>query len=378
MSINNKYVVIRNVILVAFCGYCVSFLFPLSDAFWKYIVILLEVFCIYECSKYKFNGFERSILIFEAFVIFNAIITMISGQAFASTLVSKSMLALPSFVAFGYLGKKGVLTDRLVVVVIIVFTICGYLEFYHWADFFNSYSPENEYNTIGINIFLFVIPLLLFIKKRLISVLAFFVCITYLLIGAKRGLILCAIVPSFLFITSLFKGKKSLFHRAIIPIIIVALIYLVSNLIESYGIITERYNSTMEGNSSGRDVLYSTYYHTWKDSNPFNMLFGFGTAATERSFIGLKAHSDWIEILYDYGIFGIILYFVYFINLIKLYVNNRKSEYANIFLCIVWICGLKSIFSFVFFDSELLALAVSYGYVVGKQYNTSISNSLAK
>ena len=106
----------------------------------------------------------------------------------------------------------------------------------------------------------------------------------------------------------------------------------------------------------------------------FNKLFGFGTAATERTYLGMKAHSDWIEVLFDYGILGIVLYVFYFINLIKLYVKNRKSDYSSIYLCILWICGLKSIFSFVFFDSELLALAISYGYVVGKQYNSTTGN----
>lgn len=370
---NNKYCIIRDVILVAFCAYCISFLFNLSDAFWKYIVIILEVYCIIESAKNRLPNFERSILFFVGLTFLYAIVWGVQ-HGFQTTFISKVMLALPSFWVFRFLGEKGVINEKWIMIATISLFAAAVIQFNFWRNLYiDDFGTED--NTIGVNIFVFILPLLFLIRKRLLASILFIISLYFILIGAKRGLILCSILPLILYIKDYSKGRKNVFKWIGAVIFIILAGFVISNLLENDSYLMTRYYDTLEGDSSGRDIIYSTYLNQWSNSdNILNILFGYGSVATEHTFLRSKAHSDWIEVLFDYGILGIILYVFYFINLIKLYVKNKKSDYSSIYLCILWICGLKSIFSFVFFDSELLALAISYGYVVGKQYNPMTRN----
>lgn len=373
MSINNKYITIRNFILIAFCAYCISFRFSLSEAFWKYIIIILEAYCIIESTKNQLPEFERSILVFVGMVFLYAIVWGIQ-HGFQTTFISKVLLALPSFLAFRFLGQKGVINEKWLMIATISLFAAAIIQFYFWRNvYLDDLGTENK--TIGVNIFVYILPLLILIRKRIFTSVLFIISLYFILIGAKRGLIICSILPLILYIKDFSKGKKNVFKWIGAVFFIILAGFVISNLLENDSYLMTRYYDTLEGDSSGRDIIYSTYLNQWSNSdNILNILFGYGSVATEHTFLRSKAHSDWIEVLFDYGILGIILYVFYFINLIKLYVKNKKSDYSSIYLCILWICGLKSIFSFVFFDSELLALAISYGYVVGKQYNPMTRN----
>lgn len=373
MSINNKYITIRNFILIAFCAYCISFRFSLSEAFWKYIIIILEAYCIIESTKNQLPEFERSILVFVGMVFLYAIVWGIQ-HGFQTTFISKVLLALPSFLAFRFLGQKGVINEKWLMIATISLFAAAIIQFYFWRNvYLDDLGTENK--TIGVNIFVYILPLLILIRKRIFTSVLFIISLYFILIGAKRGLIICSILPLLLYIKDFSRGRKNVFKWIGAVFFIILAGFVISNLLENDSYLMTRYYDTLEGDSSGRDIIYSTYLNQWSNSdNILNILFGYGSVATEHTFLRSKAHSDWIEVLFDYGILGIILYVFYFINLIKLYVKNKKSDYSSIYLCILWICGLKSIFSFVFFDSELLALAISYGYVVGKQYNPMTRN----
>ena len=69
-----------------------------------------------------------------------------------------------------------------------------------------------------------------------------------------------------------------------------------------------RLEQTLEGNSSGRDVIYTTAWHAWFDCNNLgHYLFGFGYLGTicHPLMHGYMAHNDWLEILVDYGLVGV-------------------------------------------------------------------------
>ena len=73
-----------------------------------------------------------------------------------------------------------------------------------------------------------------------------------------------------------------------------------------------RLTSTLEGNSSGRDEIYSHIWNVFNNSNMFHYLFGYGA---QGSFIMTAkfAHSDWLELLINQGLLGFIIYINYII-----------------------------------------------------------------
>lgn len=370
----NKYCLYRDLILFFFCGLMGSSLFPIPQELWKYGLIIIYICCIIDSLKNKLLVFEKKAIIFVIVVLFYALFWAIK-YSFQTTFIAQILMAFPSFIVFGHLGRKGVITEKWIEIstfVILVFTL---FEFYYWKDFYFIYN-DREYNTIGVNSFVYLIPLLCLFKRKSIAVPLFLVCMYYTIIGAKRGLLLCSIIPTWFFLKSILQHDRKKFLKIGALVSVILIIVFGVQVIENNTYLIERYNDTMNGDSSGRDVIYSTYFNNWFHSdNIFVLLFGYGSAATETTVIGLKAHSDWIEVIYDYGIFGMAMYVPVIVNLIKLCVRNKKTKYSNIYISIVWICIIKSLFSFLFFDSELLVLAISYGFIIGKQKESCIINS---
>ena len=71
----------------------------------------------------------------------------------------------------------------------------------------------------------------------------------------------------------------------------------------------KRMASILEGNTSGRDVIYGTIFTKWYSStNIWNLLFGFGFAGSLEITGGSYAHNDWLELLSNFGLTGIIAY----------------------------------------------------------------------
>ena len=73
----------------------------------------------------------------------------------------------------------------------------------------------------------------------------------------------------------------------------------------------------MEGDISGRDniaKLIIDYHGT--QANVFQIVFGSGSDGTLR-LIGAYAHNDWLEILFNQGIVGIIMYVIYWISFLS-------------------------------------------------------------
>lgn len=84
---------------------------------------------------------------------------------------------------------------------------------------------------------------------------------------------------------------------------------------------------TASGQSSGRDILYSTYWsHYINNDNIVQLLFGEGAYHTE-NILHLKAHNDWLELLIDCGLCGAILYFVYWYSFFKMWKKVRSFMY---------------------------------------------------
>ena len=102
--------------------------------------------------------------------------------------------------------------------------------------------------------------------------------------------------------------------------------------------------STLEGNSSGRDEIYSHIWKVFENSNMFHFLLGYGA---QGSFIMTAkfAHSDWLELLIDQGLLGFIIYINYWKNYYISWRSAKNIEVKNILGLLLLIFLFKSIFS---------------------------------
>lgn len=130
-----------------------------------------------------------------------------------------------------------------------------------------------------------------------------------------------------------------------------------------------RIEDTLEGDTSNRTRIYGAALRSWINAPSFlNLIFGYGTDGT-LSQIGIRAHNDWLEILVDYGILGVVMYLSFFICLIKAAwrsKGNPRLFYALLSVFFIWLS--KSIYSMGFTNDIFSFLSVVIGVVLGFEY----------
>ena len=180
-------------------------------------------------------------------------------------------------------------------------------------------------------------PLLFFIKKNeWFKYCAILIILVIAILGVKRGpIIICAIATIIclwdnLTLTSLRKLRFS--HILILLIAISGGYIILSRMIEGNEFLIYRLEAMLEGDSSGRDDIYSSYYKfIVSETNVFLLIFGHGADSTVK-LLGSYAHNDWLEIGVNQGLFGVTLYLNYFIQLIKQWKKVKISH--DLYMCI--------------------------------------------
>ena len=131
----------------------------------------------------------------------------------------------------------------------------------------------------------------------------------------KRGAILIGVVASILFLYANMKYSSSWMKIITILLTIVIVVgvskhidYMMSN--SAY--FMARFEDTLDGNSSGRDVMYENLWNAiFIEQNPFYFYFGRGADSTLRV-AGAFAHQDWLETFCNNGLIGVIVLFFFF------------------------------------------------------------------
>ena len=93
-----------------------------------------------------------------------------------------------------------------------------------------------------------------------------------------------------------------------------------------------RFSSISEDKGSGRDIVWRNVLDTYSKSPVLEKIIGHGhysaIIVNRGHNIDLSAHNDFLEVLFDYGIIGLILYLLLHIYLIKrlFFLKRNKSE----------------------------------------------------
>lgn len=98
--------------------------------------------------------------------------------------------------------------------------------------------------------------------------------------------------------------------------------------------IWERLQNLREDGGSGRDVRWNTIWEAIKNSSLLQIIKGHGMRSIVND-IGGNAHNDFLQIWYEYGIVALLLYILFFLQLLftayKMY--RMKYPYTVQFIC---------------------------------------------
>ena len=137
-----------------------------------------------------------------------------------------------------------------------------------------------------------------------------------------------------------------------------------------------RLENLQEDGGSGRAEIYSTIWNEYKNSSFLDKLIGHGMFSTN-SLTGFNAHVDFLEVLYDYGIFALICLVWFYICLIKKSINMLRSHspYAAAFSASIVLGLFLSLFSYMLvYYTYVTGLVAFWGYCLALEKERLFSN----
>ena len=217
-------------------------------------------------------------------------------------------------------------------------------------------------------------PFLYFIKRRSLAIGLLFVSLGFVMMAAKRGAILIAVLFTlYYFYQQYIKNSGKYFIKNLFVLIV--LIIISTSLIYYFYISSDylqlRMERTLEGDSSGRDVIYTYIWNYFISpyNSIWNYLFGFGFAATIKMG-GMFAHNDWLELLAMSGMLGVLIYLFFFSQIYRFskkdFLLSRDKQIVTSIL-IIWF--FKTLFSMGYTDIGLIPIIILIAYLLGKYNN---------
>lgn len=328
--------------------------------FFKGLNLLLAMFTIYSI-----------ILYFEHGATFYAFGEVLSSGDYVKTIY----LSLLSVYPFYHFSTEGYLTKEKLKMWAFVFFLVTTCSFFYERQKRMALLLQNGVNTEFITyntgyVFLSLMPILVFFRKKpTLQYIGLAYCLYFVLTGMKRGAIFIAILSMIIFIYQNYKHSKSNQQVAylILTLLFTFIAYkFLSETLFQNAYFQSRLEDTMEGDSSGRNEIYSSIWHVFVNSNIFNQVLGYGA---QGSFMqtGKFAHCDWLELLINQGVLGVGIFAIYWILYYQTWEETTNTEVKNALGLLLMIFFIKSIFSMSYESMTFYTNSV-LGYCLANQF----------
>lgn len=369
-----EYVLIRNLAILFMVGDLLYWFFPFQPIVWRVAFVLLSLYAILFKVR-RMLPCEKVVMFFAVFNLIHFFISFLWLEP-QTTHIGNTLCAMLSLSLFILLSQKGVVTNKFLSFTSILLLLAVTMNFYNAGELLRDEMGVG--NDVGITNnatvgFLLLLPIVFLLKNNILKWVMLITCLFFIILGAKRGNIIAAAVPVLLFVHYELRDIKNSNKRGIRYVVVIGAIAMASYLVYHWAMSNDyfmlRVEQTMEGNSSGRDKIYKGAWRAWAESNNFIiLLFGYGYDGTvHNALMGhSRAHSDWLEILVNYGLVGIAIYLAIFISFAKQIIQIKSIEMKMTLLSAILIWLLKSFYSMGFTEGSMYLLMISMGTVLGR------------
>ncbi|WP_169337975.1 O-antigen ligase family protein [Proteiniphilum acetatigenes] len=291
------------------------------------------------------------------------------------------LVCLLTFYPFYYFSQKGILGPQHLIFFLIIMLPITILNFFsNQENILGDRSSRQIVNNVSYS-FVRLLPFVFLIEKRkFVGAIIILICMVFIINGAKRGAIISGSVFFVLYIFYQFKNVNKK-YRVLYYFIILATAafmsyYIYTTLMENEFLIA-RLNLMTEGGSSGRDTIFTSIWNKWYNSDSIlNILFGYGFAASLKMTGGSYAHNDWLELLSNFGLTGVVIYLLLVISAFK-YIRNKffpfQKRYLMFSIVIAWL--FISMFSMWYNSMLSYTQAMLLAYLISNQTNNYYLNN---
>lgn len=255
----------------------------------------------------------------------------------------------------------------------IILIIVSIARFYSFYVFNTDIVGKDEITNNFGYLFVGLIPLMIFYyNKTILQFILLTVCMIMIILSMKRGAVLVGLICIIIFAIDIWKQSnktRRIVLCLLIGCFIIGGIYFIQHLLQTSEYFLSRIEDTLEGNSSLRDSLYAKLWNNYiNDASIIEMFIGQGANKT-LNIAGNYAHNDWLEILINQGLIGIIIYLLYwrqFAHTIKNcnHISELQIARSGLLLCF-FASGTMTLFS-MSYNSLPIGLSMTMGICLGQ------------
>lgn len=398
---NNKNICIIFVLL------CIGFLFKIrntvntpyltggSGGIWNIVTIIIYALWIknlIDTKKVVLNSTAVFAFLYSYFAFFNALINMGNFSVSYIYNVFTIFYFFIIFSLFKNLSSKAEIFDKTYNVYIISGLAISIFVMYHILKHYNM--PDNAmYVVTDVYYALNMMPLVLLSKNKWLKGSGVVVTLTLLILSGKRtGLValLFGFMCYFLIMAycdkdkKIIKAKKNqhyIFKLVLMSFFVIITFNFLSAKFELN--LLERLIMAVEEGEGGREIIWSAIINAMNEAPISKWIFGHGIKAVT-ILMGSKnalAHNDYLEILYDFGFFPLVMYICFQISILFKTINliiKRNPLSANLAFCLV-IYLFMSFFSNYVIDAtyityNMISIGIIYGTIERGTLDVSSSN----
>lgn len=302
--------------------------FNLSMVFISFLLLLVN-----NAKKKENNSFLWYAVYFVFVGMFS---TLISGLYTMETLPYRFvMLSLWAWILIiSYYAVLQLNTLKFHVVIAGVFLPVLFYCFIIASNTFQRHYGEEQ----GVNMIFyisFLLPAILLIRSKLLKISWALLIFAAILISLKRSALVAFItaIPVYLYARNAINTSAKLTKLTKIAfggvILFLLLIFTFNYVTDITGRdVTGRLETLVDDRGSGRLQKYSGYIDVFSSQSFFQWIIGSGYLATTETKYS-RAHNDIIEVLYDFGLVGLMFYLLFIGQLAKLFFEMRKYRYIH-------------------------------------------------
>lgn len=230
----------------------------------------------------------------------------------------------------------------------------------------------------GINVIFYVLtllPFLLHIRNRTIRNLIIFYLLILSLLAMKRSVLI--ILGIFLVLyggSILFRNPRRILANTILSVLLVISVLLVSKTVNDRmdNAVLKRVENIKKDEGNGRLTIYNEVMYSQLLSSPYEWIFGHGNNSVNNTVrgnpwsVGRTSHNDFLEILFNYGLLGFLIYLFLHFKIAHTAIKLKKSgsEFFLSYLSSYIIFLVMSLVShLVIYPTYFIFLAIYWGII---------------
>lgn len=313
---------------------------------------------------------------FSIFVIYIWCISLLheTNSIFGFFIFSANIL-LPLFFLYYFYHISQSIDTNFFYLVIVIASLALLNVFLNTYEVQLFYAVTDEVRTSSLYLYLFIVPLFLMSKNRFVRWGSLTIVAVAMVFSLKRGgmLAFALALAVFYVVNIICTGGKAKLKSVIIVLFSIAAIYYV--VIIGFGHYFDemflRFSAISDDGGSSRDLVYEVTWRMIANSNLTSLLLGHGwNRVVVDSPMALSAHNDFMEVLYDFGIFALLLYVYLYYRLFKTLfglIRQRSETAAPFAFSVITFTVNSSIAHIVLYPFNFIVFAAVWGYILGKE-----------